>query len=86
MAESGFPDAGIDSWLGYHAPAGTPPEAVKRLMTAVAEAAANEEVRTRFNKLGAESAYLDTPAFTAFLETDLNRARRVVDLMAKQRR
>lgn len=67
MAEAGFPEAGIDSWLGYHVPAGTPPDVVKRLMTAVEEAAANADVRTRFATLGAESAYLDTGAFEAFL-------------------
>lgn len=86
MAESGYPEAGIDSWLGYHVPAGTPPEAIRRLMTAVAEAAASDEVKARFAGLGAESAYLDTAAFTAFLEADLNRARRVVNLVAKERR
>lgn len=86
MAESGFPDAGIDSWLGYHVPKGTPADVVKRLMTAVEEAAANADVRTRFATLGSESAYLDTAAFDAFLQNDMKRAQRVVSLMEKQRR
>lgn len=86
MAESGYPEASIDSWLGYHVPVGTPPDVVKRLMTAVEEAASHADVRTRFTTLGAESAYLDTAAFDAFLQADINRAKRVVALMAAKRR
>ena len=86
MTEAGFPDAGIDSWLGYHVPAGTPPEVRKRLMTAVEESASNGDVRSRFATLGAESAYLDTAAFDGFLQADMNRARRVVRLMGAQPR
>lgn len=86
MAEAGFAEAGVDSWLGYHVPAGTPPEVVKRLMAATQEAASNEEVRARFTTLGAESAFLDTPAFGAFLAADMNRARRVVSLVANRPR
>lgn len=86
MAEAGFPEAGIDSWLGYHVPAGTPADVVKRLMTAVEDAASNADVRGRFATLGAESAYLDTAAFDAFLQTDKQRAQRVVTLMANKRR
>jgi tripartite-type tricarboxylate transporter receptor subunit TctC len=86
MSELGYPDAGIDSWLGYHVPAGTPVDVVKRLMTAVEEAAAHAEVLTRFATLGAESAYLDTAAFDAFLLSDLKRAQRVVSMMASPQR
>jgi tripartite-type tricarboxylate transporter receptor subunit TctC len=86
MAELGFPEAGVDSWLGYHVPAGTPPDVVKRLMTAAQEAASNAEVRERFTTLGAESAFLDTSGFDAFLQADSSRAQRVVSLVANQPR
>lgn len=86
MSELGYPDAGIDSWLGYHVPAGTPVDVVKRLMTAVEEAATHAEVRNRFATLGAESAYLDTAAFDAFLLSDLKRAQRVVSMIASPQR
>jgi len=81
MAEAGFPDAGIDSWLGYHVPAGTPPDVIKRLVDAVQDAASNAEVRARLAGLGAEHAYLETTAFEAFLQSDLKRAQRAVALM-----
>jgi tripartite-type tricarboxylate transporter receptor subunit TctC len=86
MAECGFAEAGVDSWLGYHVPAGTPPDAVKRLMTAMQEAASNAEVRERFTTLGAESAFLDTSGFDAFLQADRSRAQRVVSLVENQPR
>ena len=81
MAEAGFADAGIDSWLGYHVPAGTPTEVMKRLVDAVQDAASNSEVRARLASLGAEAAYLDTAGFESFLQTDVKRAQRAVGLM-----
>lgn len=86
MAECGFAEAGVDSWLGYHVPAGTPPDVVKRLVAAVQEAAAHPEVRQSFTTLGAESAFLDTSRFDAFLQADRSRAQRVVSLVATQPR
>jgi len=86
MAECGFPEAGVDSWLGYHVPAGTPPDVVKRLMAAAQEAASNPEVRERFTTLGAQSAFLDTSRFDAFLQADHSRAQRVVSLVESQPR
>lgn len=68
MAELGFPDAGLDSWLGYHIPIGTPPAAIKRLEDAVKEAAMNKQVEEKIAALGARSAYLDTTAFKAVLQ------------------
>jgi len=80
MAELGFPEAAIDSWLGYHVLAGTPPDVVKRLVAAVQEATSNDETRAKLSALGAESSYLDTSAFKAFLQNDLTRAQRAVKL------
>ncbi len=81
MAESGFPEAGVDSWLGYHVPAGTPPDVVRRLVAAVEEAAGDAGVQARLASFGAQSAFLDTAAFDAFLLEDLTRARRLVGLV-----
>jgi tripartite-type tricarboxylate transporter receptor subunit TctC len=85
MSEAGFPEASIDSWLGFHVPAGTPPEVVKKLADAVEEATANAEVRSKLANLGTESAYLDTKAFEVFLQADLDRARRLVKLVANNK-
>lgn len=81
MAEAGYADAAIESWLGLHVPAGTPLETIRRLMGAVEEATANAEVQSRFTNLGANSAFLNTADFDAFLRTDLVRAQRVMRLV-----
>lgn len=53
---------------------------VKRLVAAVQEATSNDETRAKLSALGAESSYLDTSAFKAFLQNDLTRAQRAVKL------
>ncbi|CAN7768442.1 tripartite tricarboxylate transporter substrate binding protein [Pseudorhodoferax sp. LjRoot39] len=81
MAESGYRDAAIDSWLGLHVRVGTPSQVIDRLSAAVRAAASDDEVRTKLQNLGATSAYLDTPAFTEFLKQDNARAELFVKLL-----
>jgi len=70
LAEQGFDGATVVSWQGFHVPAGTPGEVVKRLAKAVGEAASAEEVRTRTEGAGGEIAFLDTDEFKRFLAED----------------
>lgn len=84
MAEAGYPDASIDSWIGFHVPAGTPPEAVRRLAGAVQAATQDDGVRQRLATAGAQAAFLDTPSFTAFLRQDQQRAHRFMKLRQSQ--
>ena len=73
MAESGYPEATVISWYGFHAPAGTPAEIIKRLSDAVAAAAADEATRTRTATTGGEISFMDTEAFRKFLDEDTAR-------------
>ncbi|MGE0802910.1 MAG: Bug family tripartite tricarboxylate transporter substrate binding protein [Lautropia sp.] len=81
MAESGFPQATMESWVGLHLPAGTPRDVVDRLAVAVKFAAANSEVQAQLEKLGATSAFLDTAAFTDFVRDDGMRVEGYVKLV-----
>jgi tripartite-type tricarboxylate transporter receptor subunit TctC len=83
MAEAGYEEASVESWLGLHAPIGTPAATLRRLASAVEEAAKNAEVRTKFANLGANNSFLDTSNFEAFLTADQTRARRVWSLVGK---
>lgn len=47
VAELGYPGFDISFWVGVFAPAGTPPEIVKELNNAIADAAADPTVRKR---------------------------------------
>ena len=73
MAESGYPDATVISWYGFHAPTGTPLEVIRRLSDAVAAAAADEATRTRTASTGGEISFMDTEAFRKFLDEDAAR-------------
>ena len=73
MAESGYPEATVISWYGFHAPSGTPPDLIRRLSDAVAAATADEPTRTRTATTGGEISFMDTEAFRKFLDEDAAR-------------
>ena len=68
MAESGVPAAAISSWVGLHAPAGTPPEIVKRLADAVREATSDEAVRRMLASTGTQAGIPRHRFLSEFLE------------------
>jgi len=70
FTELGYPEATALSWYGLHAPAGTPPEVLKKLEAAVQAATRTAEVKEQLVNAGGEEAYLDTAEFTAFLKAD----------------
>lgn len=83
MAESGYGDATVVSWYGFHVPAGTPAEVIARLSAAVAAATSHDEVRSRTANVGGEISFLDTGAFTQFLRDDQVRWERFVRLLKR---
>jgi len=52
VAEAGFPDLDLTSWIGLGAPAGTPPPIIARLNRAVNDALASEPVTAAAARLG----------------------------------
>jgi tripartite-type tricarboxylate transporter receptor subunit TctC len=78
MAEAGIPDFDISTWWGVLAPAGTPPDVVNKLNTAVNDAAAADLVRNRLTDEGAQ-AFKGAPAdFAQVLHSELALWRGVV--------
>jgi tripartite-type tricarboxylate transporter receptor subunit TctC len=71
MAEAGIPEFGIAFWYGIFAPAGTPPEVVRRLFDAITAAAQKPEVKAALARDGTEVALSRSPEeFAAFLAED----------------
>jgi tripartite-type tricarboxylate transporter receptor subunit TctC len=70
IAEAGFPDVTVLSWYGFHVPAGTPPEIVRRIAEATGAAAAQPEVRERLSTAGGEAAFLGGADFVAFMQEE----------------
>jgi tripartite-type tricarboxylate transporter receptor subunit TctC len=63
MAEAGYPDVTVTSWLGLIGPSNLPKNVQDRLTTALAEVAADLAVKDRFDKLALRSAPLTGEAF-----------------------
>jgi len=67
IAEAGFPDVTVLSWYGFHAPAGTPPEVIRRIAEVTGSAARSDEVRDRLAAAGGEAGFLGGADFVAFM-------------------
>jgi tripartite-type tricarboxylate transporter receptor subunit TctC len=71
LAESGLPGYEIGSWQGVFAPAGTPPDIVKRLNTEIVKIIKSPEVQKKLTDLGAEPVG-DTPEqFAVFVKAEV---------------
>jgi tripartite-type tricarboxylate transporter receptor subunit TctC len=73
MSEAGFPNIVINPWLGFFAPARTPPEIVKRLANGIADASAFGDSQRSFIKMGMEPVAMTPVGFAAVLKEDLQR-------------
>lgn len=73
IAEAGYPGSTALSWYGLHAPAGTPPEVIKKLEAAVQAATSTAEVKERLVNASGEEAFLNTVDFARFVKTDAQR-------------
>ena len=77
MAET-LPGFAIDTWWGLVAPAGTPPETVRRLHAAFAQALAAAETKTRFAQLMAEPVSSSPEQFAASMQAERSKYEAVV--------
>ncbi|MGX6566393.1 Bug family tripartite tricarboxylate transporter substrate binding protein [Cupriavidus necator] len=78
VRESGLPGYEVNSWFGLLAPAGTPPERVRRLQQAVDKVLATPDVRKRIEQLGAEPGGEGSAAFAAQIRSDTEKWSRVI--------
>ncbi len=74
LDESGVRGYDVNTWFGFVAPAGTPPDVLKRLHTSMAKAVADPAVRDKLAVQGFELAP-DAPAetFTKLIRDDLTK-------------
>lgn len=83
LAEAGYPEATTLTWFGIHAPAGTPPDVIRRLDAATRAAVTSEEVKSRILSTGGDTYYMSTVDFAAFLGSE---GRRWEELARRQKR
>jgi tripartite-type tricarboxylate transporter receptor subunit TctC len=81
--EQGLKDFLAASFVGLFAPTGTPEPVLKSLQAAIAEAAADPEVLARLASFGADpprGPELTTPGVASFLEGEVMKARRAIEI------
>jgi tripartite-type tricarboxylate transporter receptor subunit TctC len=79
IAESGVPGFDVATWESIQAPAGTPPEVIARLNTAIREAVAGSELRQKMINLGFEPDATKSPAETRqFIRAEIAKWAKVV--------
>ena len=71
LAESGLPGFEVGSWQGVFAPAGTPPEIVKRLNTEIVKILKLPDVSEKLVELGAEPVGNTAEEFTALVKAEV---------------
>lgn len=70
IAESGLPGYEAVGWFGTVAPAGTPPDVIAKLNTAIVGALNEQAIRERIIAVGAEPAPMSPERFAAFIRSE----------------
>jgi len=78
MAESGVQDCEVDGWYGILAPAGTPPDRVRKLSDQLAAILRTPEMRERFAKDGREAMGSTPEEFSRFIAAEIAKWAKVV--------
>jgi tripartite-type tricarboxylate transporter receptor subunit TctC len=78
VAESGMAGFETGSWQGIVAPAGTPPEVVRKMHTTVMQILGTPEMKDRLDKAGAEVRAMSPEEFGGFIRSERDRWAKVV--------
>jgi len=78
MVESGFPRVISTGWGGLLAPAGTPPEVIRKVEGEVARAVAAPDVRDRLSALGSQPTSSTSEAFNTWIKSEYEKWTKVV--------
>jgi tripartite-type tricarboxylate transporter receptor subunit TctC len=70
-AEAGFPGFELEAWLAVFAPAGTPPDAIRRLTDALRQILETEEIRKAAGNSGITPRYMAPADLDQVVRTDL---------------
>lgn len=74
VAEGGVSGYEVVGWFGFAAPAGTPPDIVRKLNAEINRALAMPDVRDRIVSAGADPMNMSPEAFAAFIRSDYTRS------------
>jgi tripartite-type tricarboxylate transporter receptor subunit TctC len=78
LAESGLPGFESNGWFGIVVPAGTPPDVIATLNTALVKVLNDPDVVERIRALGAEPMPMTPVEYGAFIRTEIDKWSKVV--------
>ena len=78
LKESGFPALELSVWGGIFAPAGTPPEIVRRLNAELQKAGSNPELQQQMAATGSQFIQMSVEGFNVFVKTEFDKWQRMV--------
>jgi len=78
LEEAGIKGFDATAWFGVFAPAGTPPNIVRRLNAAIVEGLKDRELRETLLAQGSEPMSMSPEAFAAFFRNEVARWQRVI--------
>ena len=78
FAEAGMPQYDTNAWYSMHAPAGTPPDIVRRLNSELVAIVRDPDVAARFKQLSTEPVGNTPEEFAAFVRAELEKYGRVI--------
>src|SRR5687768_3893898 len=78
FAEAGLPQYDTNAWYSMHAPAGTPPEIVRRLNGELVAILRDPDILARFKQLSTEPIGNSPEEFAAFVRAELDKYARVI--------
>jgi tripartite-type tricarboxylate transporter receptor subunit TctC len=79
MAETGFPDFVLSSWMGIFAPAGVPSDIRRQLSEALVKVGKNPELQARIRGAGIEPVGSDSQTFARFVEAEGKKWKTFID-------
>jgi len=83
IAELGFPEFKLSSWMGLFAPAGTPGETLAALERECGAAMQDRQLQAKLLKLGLEPAFMPAKDFKPFLDQEFRTWGAAVESAAK---
>jgi tripartite-type tricarboxylate transporter receptor subunit TctC len=78
FAEGGLPQYETNAWYSMHAPAGTPPQIVRRLNTELVAILRDPDIVARFKQLSTDPVGNSPEEFAAFVRAELDKYARII--------
>jgi len=78
FAEAGMPQYDTNAWYSIHAPAGTPPEVVRRLNAELVVILKDPDVLARFKQLSTDPVGNSPEEFAGFVRAELDKYARII--------